>query len=347
MQFLLHNIFVVTVGVMGLVHLTLLFIMWIGGITPLMLFNILSVVVYAFCMLLCRYGIIMPVYISVVLEVTAYAVISTYYIGLRSASYCFLFSIVPIIIYFGSYLFKGLLRLHIAVMLALNFATFVFLYVRFSNAPPIYEMSPPVRMTLVLFTSFAMIFATIFYNMIYIYSSEHEVIALTKRNKQLSHDVKNDALTNLLNRRGFLPEVEHLMEGTDNHFCIAFCDIDDFKRVNDSFGHDAGDEVLRHIAGIIKNEMPGCPVCRWGGEEMVILMKDYDMAVARTKMEYIRKTVETTPTVFYSRIISVTITIGVVEYNQSYAKSEEIIKVADDRMYYGKQHGKNMVVSAG
>ena len=129
------------------------------------------------------------------------------------------------------------------------------------------------------------------------------------------------------------------------HFCVAFCDIDNFKRVNDSFGHDGGDEVLRHITKILKNEMQGCDICRWGGEEMVILMRDHDFAVAKEKMEYIRKIVETNPTVFYNKRIPVTITIGLEENKDIYNNPEELIKVADERMYYGKEHGKNIVIS--
>ena len=128
------------------------------------------------------------------------------------------------------------------------------------------------------------------------------------------------------------------------HFCIAFFDIDNFKRVNDSFGHDGGDEVLRHIAGIIKKEMQGCEICRWGGEEFIILMKDYDFTVAKEKMEYIRKTIEANPTVFFNKRIPVTVTIGIEENKEGYQAPDDIIKVADARMYYGKQHGKNIVV---
>ena len=114
-----------------------------------------------------------------------------------------------------------------------------------------------------------------------------------------------DALTGLLNRRGFIPIVDSLMKPEGgSHFCIAFCDIDNFKRINDTFGHDAGDEVLRHISGLIRKEMHGCNICRWGGEEMIILMKDYDMAVAKGKMEYLRKSIESTPTVFFNNQIN-------------------------------------------
>ena len=345
MHFLVHNGFVITVGVMGFVHAILLLIMLASGVMPLVWFNILSVTVYAVCLILCRRGRIMPVYISILLEVTAYTIISTYYVGLRCGTYCFLFSIVPIIIYFGSFLFKGKTRWSVALMLALNFLIFAALYIIFSEVKPVYIVSPASRITLVLFSSFVMVFSTIVYNFLYIYLSEVEKTDLESRNRQLSADASEDALTGLLNRRGFLPVMERLMhEGIDPHFCIAFCDIDNFKIINDSFGHDAGDEVLTHITAIMKKEMPGCEICRWGGEEIVILMRDYDLAVAKEKLEYLRKSIESNPTAFYNKRIQTTVTIGLEENRKDYSEPDDIIKVADERMYYGKQHGKNRLV---
>jgi len=345
MHFLVHNSNLVTVVVMCFVHAALLAFMIALGVTPLVQFNILSVVVYLFCIVLCRAGHVMPAYISIVLEVTAYTIVSTYYIGLRCGTYCFLFSIVPIIIYFGCFIFKGAKRWIIVLLLALNFAIFSFLYIRFAEVRPVYDVVPAARILLILFSSFVMVFATIFYNTIYIYASEVEVNSLEKENKQLSADAQEDALTSLLNRRGFLPLLEPIMDDErSGHFCIAFCDIDNFKRINDSFGHDAGDEVLRHITRMIRKEMHGCDICRWGGEEIIILMKDYDLAVAKEKMEYLRKDIENSPTIFFNKRIPATITIGLEENKDSYHEPEEIIRVADERMYYGKQHGKNIVI---
>ncbi len=344
MHFLVHNGFLFTVIVMCMVHVALLGIMIAAGIKPLIIFNILSVIVYGFCIFLCRYGYIMPVYISIIIEVTSYTFFSSYFIGLKCGTYCFLFSIVPIIIYFGSYLFKGFARIIIVIMLALNFSVFVFLYIRLSEMPPIIETNAVTRLTLVIFSAFVMVFSTMFYNTIYIYTSENEVNILEKKNEQLSMDATEDALTGLLNRRGFLPIIEDLMKDKNNHFCVSFCDIDNFKRINDTYGHDGGDEVLRHIESMIKREMHGCQVCRWGGEEIVILMKDYDLAVAKEKMEYLRKSIEASQTVFFNKYISATITIGLEEINDSYNEPDDIIKVADERMYYGKQHGKNIVI---
>ncbi|MCR5252048.1 MAG: GGDEF domain-containing protein [Lachnospiraceae bacterium] len=345
MHFLVHNSNLVTVAVMGMVHAALLFIMWAAGVMPLVQFNLLSVIIYIFCMALCRSGFVMPVFISIIAEVTAYTVISTHYVGLRCGTYCFLFSIVPIIIYFGCFLFKGKKRLIIIALLAMNFAVFAFLYVFFTPMPPVYDVPASLRTTLVLLSAFAMVFATIFYNFMYIYASEGEVNTLERENRKLSVDAKEDALTNLLNRRGFLPLIEPIMKDEEKgHFCIAFCDIDNFKRINDSYGHDGGDEVLRHITALIRREMHGCDICRWGGEEIIILMKDYDLDKAREKAELLRRNIESNPTVFFNKRIFSTITIGLAENKADHREAEELIKVADERMYYGKQHGKNIVV---
>ena len=123
-----------------------------------------------------------------------------------------------------------------------------------------------------------------------------------------------------------------------------FCDLDDFKRVNDSYGHEAGDEVLKHATLMIKQELPGSDICRWGGEEFVILLKDCDIASAKSKVERLRKTIESNPTSFVNKQIFVTMTIGLEEYKDSYSAPEEVIKKADTRMYYGKQHGKNVLI---
>ncbi len=344
-EFLIENSFAFTVGVMCLVHAGLLIFMGATGVMPLFFFNILSVVVYIFCFILCNFRLIMPVYVSIILEVTIYTVIATYYVGLKCGTYCFLFSIVPIIIYFGSYLFKGSKRLSVIIMLVLNFAVFIALYIRFGSAEPVYNLAPAARLFLVIYSAFAMVFSTIFYNAMYIYMSEHEVTTLEQKNRQLATDAHEDALTSLLNRRGFLPIVDELMKDkSSSKFCVSFCDIDNFKHINDSYGHEAGDEVLKHITLLIRKEMNGCEVCRWGGEEIVILMKDLDIDEAREKMERLRKSVEVTPTLFFNKVLYVTITIGVAQNNEIYKEPEDVIKVADERMYYGKHHGKNIVV---
>lgn len=344
MQLLIRNAYAFTVGVMCLVHSVLFAIFLSSDVTPLVLYNVFSVAIYIFCFFLCKFGRILAVYATIILEVTVYTVVSSYYVGLRCGTYCFLFSIIPIIIYFGSTLFKGRQRWGVILMLVLNFTTFAVLYISFSEVKPVYDVSPLTRIVLVIFSAFAMVFATIFYNAMYIFASENEVIILEQKNKKLSADAQEDSLTSLLNRRGFLPLVESLMKGNAGSFCVAFCDLDNFKRVNDTYGHDAGDEVLKHVTTLIKRDMKGCEICRWGGEEIVILMKDSGLNAAKAKTEALRKSVESEPTVFFGKQIPITITIGLADNKGRFKEPEELIKIADGRMYYGKQHGKNVVV---
>ena len=73
-------------------------------------------------------------------------------------------------------------------------------------------------------------------------------------------------------------------------------------------------------------------------------MKDYDLTVAKEKMEYLRKIIETNPTFFFNKRINATITIGLEENKEIYHEPEDIIRIADGRMYYGKQHGKNILI---
>lgn len=344
-DFVMHQSFMFTVAMMGLVHATLLVITLCAGVVPIALFNAFSVTVYLVCVILCKSGHIKPVYFSILFEVCAYATVSIYYMGWVSGAYYFLFSIVPIMIYFGSYIFKGVKRYFIILTLILIFALFILLYVLCSDMPPVYNVSKVFRGILVIFSAFAMLFAVVFYSAVYIIASERQMYTLEKRNEQLSSDVKEDSLTSLLNRRGFVPLVEELInDKSAKNFCVAFFDIDDFKNINDTYGHECGDEILSNVSKLIKKEMRNCDICRWGGEEFVILMKDTPFSNARNDMEYMRRLVESTPVFFYNKLISVTITIGLVECHHDYQHAEDIIKAADERMYYGKQHGKNILI---
>ncbi len=344
-RYIVHNSFLITVAFMGFVHFILMLVMLCTGVVPLVHFNVLSVVIYLFCVVLCAFGHIMPVYVSIFLEVSAYTIVSIYCIGWSCGSCCFLCSIVPIIIYFGSFLFQRKQRWIIVILLVVNFALYVFLYIRFSDVQPVYTVPVFARNLLIIFSSFVMVFSMIFYNAMYIYSSEYEMYNLERKNRQLSADARKDELTSLLNRRGFLPVIENLMKDDRAHFCVAFCDIDNFKRINDSFGHECGDEVLRHITRVMKREMHGCDICRWGGEEIIILMNEYSFDEAKNKLETLRKDIEANPTVFFNKRVYATITIGLENYSTEYHEPEDIIKIADEKMYYGKQHGKNILIT--
>jgi diguanylate cyclase (GGDEF)-like protein len=165
--------------------------------------------------------------------------------------------------------------------------------------------------------------------------------------KELEKYFNYDTLTHLLNRRcmNTYLEAAHKSAVTGKSvFCLILLDIDDFKHVNDTYGHDCGDEVLKTVSKTVqslvgKNDV----VFRWGGEEILMLInsdKEETVKVA----ENIRKTIENTEIRYDGNVIRKTVTIGVSSYSKN-ATLSNMLKDADEKLYYGKNHGKNQVVS--
>lgn len=241
----------------------------------------------------------------------------------------------------------------IAALLIVNFATYVILFLKYNAAQPMYEIPHKYNEYLVILSSFTMVFSTVFYNTVYIFSMRLKTEKLKSDNKQLKDEVNRDGLTEWLNRTGFFPLIINEAEKKNLPLSFAFIDIDNFKRVNDSYGHDAGDEILIHVTKLIKNYVGEKGIfCRWGGEELVLALKGHDITSAVQTMEAVRRLIEKTDTIFYNKHINVTISVGVAEYipDKSDALTtrgqlEAVITLADKRMYKGKQGGRNIVIS--
>jgi diguanylate cyclase (GGDEF)-like protein len=165
---------------------------------------------------------------------------------------------------------------------------------------------------------------------------------LMKYNDRLLKAANTDQLTGLLNRRGVTQYLSGLKDLSE-YYCVsvAMADIDFFKKVNDTYGHDAGDEVLKAIADIFKSKCQnGSIASRWGGEEFLILRKEKNYS--DEIFETLRKAVEATEFSFDDQPINVTVTIGVSAEDGSYI--DKWIQNADDKLYAGKKSGKNKVV---
>ena len=122
----------------------------------------------------------------------------------------------------------------------------------------------------------------------------------------------------------------------------AMSDIDNFKRINDTYGHNGGDEVLRTVAETIKNVCGGCTVARWGGEEFLIVSEE-DISEGQEMLERLRRTIESNPVSFEGQEIKVTITIGAAS-KRTEQTIDQWVQEADNRLYYGKNNGKNRVI---
>ena len=160
-----------------------------------------------------------------------------------------------------------------------------------------------------------------------------------------------DQLTGLHNRRYLARHLETLLKGNVSNgkrLAILILDVDFFKSINDTFGHDIGDEVLREFARRISENIRGIDLaCRYGGEEFVVVMPETDPHLAWTVAERLRKSVEITP----FRIsappgeINVTVSIGVAGSDDPGLTADTLLRQADQALYAAKRDGRNRVVA--
>ncbi|MNJ47518.1 Response regulator PleD [compost metagenome] len=158
----------------------------------------------------------------------------------------------------------------------------------------------------------------------------------------LSHQAQSDPLTGLANRRAMGAALDALSQAQRPYAVLAL-DIDHFKRVNDTFGHDAGDEALKQVATIIaENSREQDLACRAGGEEFVLILPEASLEVAREIAERIRQTIASTPV---AQVGTLTISIGVASRSIETPTAESVLKRADQQLYLAKETGRNRVAA--
>jgi diguanylate cyclase (GGDEF)-like protein len=167
--------------------------------------------------------------------------------------------------------------------------------------------------------------------------------------EQLEYAAKVDALTGLFNRRYAVEKIEEEVarqQRNQKSFSFLMADIDFFKKVNDTYGHDGGDHVLKAISQMMQQTIREQDwLARWGGEEFLMLLPESDLAEAMLVAERIRQKIEENVIDYQKMKIAVTITLGVATYDGT-EPVEQIIKKADNALYDGKASGRNCVVAA-
>lgn len=176
-------------------------------------------------------------------------------------------------------------------------------------------------------------------------------IAICLENNRLYNKIKEsshrDGLTGLFNRSYFFNVMDKKVKNHDDPFAIAMIDIDNFKKCNDTFGHQYGDQVLRKVSKIIQSSLRNDDiVARYGGEEIIVYMYGIkNMDDVCFKMENIRKTIEETIIPYKNNNYSITVSIGIsLVKNRINEDLQQIIKRADVNLYKAKNSGKNRVV---
>ena len=157
-----------------------------------------------------------------------------------------------------------------------------------------------------------------------------------------------DAMTGLYNRR-FLEEYVTTLVATSQRrqstFAVLMLDLDYFKQVNDTFGHEAGDKVIKTLADLLLKSVRGSDmVVRYGGEEFLIVLQDTNMETALAVADKIRCRVEETKIPLTGTILQKTISIGVASFPADSDTFWQVVKFADVALYEAKKQGRNRVV---
>lgn len=173
---------------------------------------------------------------------------------------------------------------------------------------------------------------------------DREVVA----ERQLEKLAKSDALTGLNNRRSFEVFGRREVSRACRHgepLAVLMMDIDHFKEINDTYGHDAGDEVLKLLAQICVSQLRDIDlIARLGGEEFALLLSNTDLKNAQIVAERIRTTLaQTAVTTSDGTIISFTVSIGLVPLSDTLRDLKALLKKADDALYFAKKTGRNRV----
>ncbi|MCU4677596.1 GGDEF domain-containing protein [Catenovulum sp. 2E275] len=261
-----------------------------------------------------------------------HAIILVSQLGLNSGFQFYLFTVSTLIVFHS--LFKPSLSMLYNAIITISFAS---LYVVFKSTEfqyPYPEIQPYLH------------FINIVLAVLPLSAILIKVVQYTKdQEEQLKYLANKDELTDLYNRRytnNELKKLTKLAERGRNELCIAIADIDFFKKVNDKFGHEEGDNVLVDVANLFKQAFRQTDiVCRWGGEEFLIVLPSTQIDNAQQKIELVRqKIADDIKVTLCNPPHNITMSFGLAQYDEKLGL-DNTIKLADHALYQSKHNGRN------
>ena len=322
------------------VHITLLFIFVYFHITIMVYMNIGSVLIYGLLFYFRKKRWVkMSIYVSF-FEIIIHTILATFCLG-YSAGFQLYFIDCIAAMFFVEYL-AARLGIHSIGSLKLGIACSL-LYIVFMIVTryydPIYHIDANIAFLGTVINSILTLAVIVSF-----FDQLSKMAVLYE--KDLRKHASYDNLTGLINRHYLMEYMEEVYTSENiSEYWLAILDIDDFKKINDQYGHLCGDVVLKSVAHILKELCDDYIVCRWGGEEFMIVgmtSNSHEMAL----LEDIRKNIETHNFVYNdTTMINLTVTIGEANYQNGQTLSDWF-NMADARLYKGKQSGKNRVISS-
>ncbi|MBQ2823080.1 MAG: GGDEF domain-containing protein [Oscillospiraceae bacterium] len=271
--------------------------------------------------------------------ILTWLVYSVYLMGEDYGAHYFIYPLM-VISFFATYRnFRGK-ALYMTFLLALNIGVYFFGKVHVPVIK-ITEQQGDIINIMYTVTLFVCMFAICF---IFSNTNQSALERINVYNRRLKKEAETDALTGLMNRRCMYKALEENMGVPNAVFTVAIGDIDFFKKINDTKGHNFGDEVLKKISEYFMDYMNDKGiVCRWGGEEFLFLFPSCNIDKAYEYVLEMKEHIEKMTVTYGDETISVTMTFGVEEHKAE-ALVTELIHKADDKLYSGKTNGRNRVV---
>lgn len=319
-------------------HLSYVFIFAFLSFQWLSVYNIASSFFYLLMLWVIKKGHYRMAVILIHMEVSMFVSVCTVLAGWEIGVFLYLIAISALV-YFCPFNHKYIPYLFSVAELLL----FILLRFLTVDMTPYYSKLDTITNTFLFSYNAITCFAIILFAA---FSSDISAAVSKKRlqdeNKSLSRIANYDQLTGLLSRYSLLQKAEQYDK---NKIVLAIGDIDDFKKINDSYGHNCGDYVLRHMAELVRTiSGPHADICRWGGEEFVFLFHNMKMEEVQNIMKSVCKEVAAFQFLYGQYRLHITMTFGISEGNGE-VDITKIIDKADEKMYQGKTNGKNQVVA--
>ena len=336
-----------------IIHVVMVFMYHLMGVWQLALYNIIVTAYYSYCLTVVREGKVFKGYLLTFIEIVLQMVITMFIIGWDSGFFCYVIAIIPLYYYISMFVTGNNEKEkneHIFAPMIWSFVTLAILlitYVTSQFVNPIVAMDSRALKGAFIFNVFFSVLLVIWMSHFFVLGYRSSIDILSNKNASLDEEASIDPLTGLVNRRTMEMSLDKALEEAKKSgalFSLVMGDIDFFKRINDTYGHDCGDVALVAVADILKTCVrDGDVVCRWGGEEFLLLVKG-NRNVASNVAERIRARIENNVVEYGEHKITFTMTLGVSTYAPGYSL-EALVTQADENLYYGKEHGRNQVVS--
>lgn len=361
----------------GLMHLTFLIEFIIAHMDILIWFNVVSVFLYTAASVLAINKDVseqaMLWMISIFGEILIHSAVATVLIGTGTCFYLYSIMATPILVYF-LFLFydkrtciNTLMIFGASVLVVLTAVLIIAektggLY----NIPENSELTVNLQVMRIINIYFGIVMLFSFSLMFYI-EVRGLFDGLQQSNDKLNYIATHDFLTGLANRRNFW-DFYGKLEKTSSHYCIFMGDLDNFKKINDTYGHDLGDVVLKSVSKIILDIVGENDIaCRWGGEEILVILKG-SREECLPRVEAIKQHISCLDIRHEGKHVNVSMTFGFADCDEidvareaARTPDEEIknsvrepngsdieclIALVDKRLYVGKRGGKNVIITA-